>query len=101
MNAAQNVITPNYFEGLSIADSLARKFVEAFPSREPIASFRAYLRGFCIPGMRWLWRNGSVEVRTTIAARVAVWRGKTGEATRAVQIRVGARELSRLNGGAK
>lgn len=92
--------TPTYYESLSIADCLAKSFTAVYPSKEESPKLRDYLRAWVVPGLRWLWRNGNAEARTTLAARVAVWRCRTTEDIRALQNRVRARELSRVEGGA-
>lgn len=91
--------SPTYFESLSIADSLAQKFAGAFPTKEESPSWREYTRGYSVPGLRWLWRHGSPDTRTTLAARVAVWRNRKTEDVRTLQTRILARELARVKGG--
>lgn len=86
---------PNFLESLSIADGLARNFVGIFPTKGEKPNFQHYLRGYCIPGLRWLWRTGDANTRATLAARVAVWRGRKTEEVRALQSRILARELGR------
>ena len=89
---------PDFFESLSIADCLAQKFAGLYPDREQNARWRVYGRGYVIAGLRWLWRNGDADTRTTIAARVAVWRKRPGEYVSELQRRVKARETARKGG---
>lgn len=89
---------PDFFEALAIADCLAQKFVSAFPSKDAHPEWRGYLRSNCVPGLRWLWRNGDAATRTTLAARVAVWRQRKEEDVKALQRRIRARETARKGG---
>ena len=91
--------TRTFFEVLAIADSLAQKFVATFPTKQENPNWRGYLRSYCVPGIRWLWRNGNADTRTTIAARVAVWRERKTEEVQALQIRIRARELAMVKWG--
>jgi hypothetical protein len=100
-NAQDQTMTmkaPEFMEALAIADSAAQKFVGTYPSREDSVKWRDYLRSFCVPGLRWLWRNGDHATRTTIAARVAVWRGRSTEEVRQLQERIRVRETGRKGG---
>lgn len=85
-------------ETLALADSAAQKFVATYPSRQESANFRDYLRSFCVPGLRWLWRNGDHATRTTIASRVAVWRGRPHDEVKKLQERIRVRETGRKGG---
>lgn len=91
---------PSFMETLALADSAAQKFVATYPSKQDSVKFREYLRDFCVPGLRWLWRNGDQSARTTIASRVAVWRGRSTEEVKQLQERIRVRE-NRRNGGAR
>ena len=83
---------PDFFESLAMADCLARQFVNAYPSKEPNPKWRGFLQQWVIPGMRWLWRNGNTDTRTSIAARIAVWRGLDEQKVRDILRRVQLRE---------
>jgi len=93
--------TPTFFETLSISDSLAQQFVKNYPSKREKQEWRQYFRNFCVPGLRWIWRTGDANARTTLAARVAVWRERKAEDVHDLQSRILARELNRVNGGVK
>ena len=97
-NQTMTMKAPKFMETLALADSAAQKFVETYPTQQDSANWRDYLRSFCVPGLRWLWRNGDQDTRTTIAARVAVWRGRSAEEVRQLQERIRVRETGR-NGG--
>lgn len=86
---------PNFNETLALSDSLAQQFVKNYPSTREEQKWRQYFRGFCVPGLRWLWRTGDANTRTTLAARVAVWRERKTEDVRELQTRILARELGR------
>lgn len=98
--ASRTQSTPTFFEALSIADSLAQKFANTFPSKEANPNWRGYVRTYCIPGLRWLWKSGDANTRTTLAARVAIWRDRKTEDVKALQTRILSRELARVEGGA-
>lgn len=95
LQISTNMTAPNFNEWLAIADSLAQQFTKNYPSKRDDQYWRNYFRGFCVPGLRWLWKNGSADTRTTIAARVAVWRGVKTEEVARMQCRILARELGR------
>ena len=67
---APDLVLPTYFESLSIADYLAQKFTNTYPSNEANPNWRGYVRTHCIPGLRWLWKSGDANSRTTLDARV-------------------------------
>lgn len=91
---------PNFLETLSIADSLAQKFVGTFPSKEESPSLRGLLQCYAVPGLRWLWRTGDADTKTTLAVRVAVWRDRSKEEVKALGERIRSREILRVEGGA-
>lgn len=78
-----------------MADSLAIQFVRTYPSKEPDPNWRYYLRKFVVPGIRWLWKNGTIESRTSIATRIAIWRGLGSDQVKALNTRMLTRETNR------
>lgn len=96
--AASRSTQPDFHAGLAIADSLAKQFAENFPSKREEQTWRDYFRNFCVPGLRWLWKNGDASTRTTIAARIAVWREQATADIQSLQERIRTRELLREGG---
>lgn len=89
---------PDFFEALALADSAAQHFVSLYPKREDNPAVRSHFRAYSVPGLRWLWRNGDASTRTTIAARIAVWREVPQEQISRLQLRILGRENNRLGG---
>lgn len=86
---------PDFLESVAMADCLAQKFVSAYPSKEPNPKWRGFLQQWVVPGIRWLWRNGSLDTRTSIATRIAIWRGLEQENVREIRKRIQTREAQR------
>lgn len=92
------MIAPDFREALALADSAAQHFVSLYPNREHNPALRAHFRTYSVPGLRWLWRNGDASTRTTIAARIAVWREVPQEQISRLQMRIRSRESQRIGG---
>lgn len=86
----------DFFDGYALADSAARVFAEErttkFPG-EDYARSRRFLRESPVHALRFLWKNGDVSLRTTVACRVAVWMGRP---VKEIGDRITAREKARL-----
>lgn len=90
---------PNFLETWSLADSLAKAFVGHYPTpvTQQHSSLNARFRNDVVMGIRWLWRNSGPDGRTTIAARIAVWRGRESAQVSALTKAIGDRERRRGN----
>ena len=90
--------TPDFFENLALAESAASMFRKTYPSKTEHRGLRKLFRAYSVPGLRWLWKNGDSSARTTIAARIGIWRSLNEDDLMKLQRRIRARETGRKGG---